>query len=95
MSSLLTKPVIKKTSNCPFIIRRDATKEAISRSKKFDKDYFSDKNYNYEVWQQDQARWIVSYMFDYVRPRPNWVYLDVGCALGGTIEIMRKRKAEA
>ncbi len=95
MSSLLSKPIIKTTTNCPFVIKRGATSEAISRSNKFDKDYFSDKNYNYEVWQQDQARWLVSYMFDYVRPKPDWVYLDVGCALGGTVEIMRKRKAEA
>jgi len=37
----------------------------------------------------------VTKIFENIHPRPDWVFLDVGCALGGIVEILRKRNHEA
>lgn len=34
-------------------------------------------------------------IFENIRPHTDWVFLDVGCALGGIVEILRKRNYEA
>ncbi len=93
--TLLARPISRKTRNSPF---RRPLKEAdytFDRSSSFGKNYFLEENYKYQDWHLDQARKIVTRIFEHIRPRPEWVFLDVGCALGGIVEILRKRKFEA
>ena len=62
---------------------------------KFDQHYFEEENYVYGEWYRDQAKIIVERMFRHIKPERDWIFLDVGCALGGIVEELRKKKFES
>jgi len=92
---MLTKPLTRKSAHSPFRRKRSVRDRTIEHSSKFDKDYFTEKNYNYHDWYLEQSQSIVSEIYYYLRPKRDWVFLDIGCALGGVVEILRRRKYEA
>lgn len=74
---------------------RTATDRTIRDAKKFDEHYFEEENYVYREWYEDQGKFIVERIFRSLKPEPDWVFLDVGCALGGIVAELRKRNFEA
>ena len=92
---MLTKPLTRKMKNSPFKRPRKDADKTFFRASAFNKKYFTEDNYKYQEWYKDQSKKIVTRMYQHLRPKPDWVFLDVGCALGGIVEILRRRKFEA
>jgi len=94
----LSTTLTRTLAHSPFTHRRALmTKVALARSAKFDQSYFEDKNYNYLDWYKEQSQSIASEIHYYLslRNERDWVFLDAGCALGGIVEVLRRRKFEA
>ncbi|HLD08082.1 MAG TPA: methyltransferase domain-containing protein [Candidatus Peribacterales bacterium] len=62
---------------------------------KFDQEYYEEENYEYGRRYRDMARKIVPRILREIHPEANWRILDVGCALGGIVEVLRKRGLRA
>lgn len=64
---------------------------------RFDPQYYASGGYEgYEDWHEEIAREnIIAPLFTLIHPEPSWTFLDVGCAMGGTILTLRKRGFEA
>jgi ubiquinone/menaquinone biosynthesis C-methylase UbiE len=92
---LTARPLTRRTKNSPFRRPRKEADETFDRAGKFNKNYFLEENYNYPEWYLDQAKKITTRMFRYIYPKENWIFLDVGCALGGMVELLRRRGYEA
>lgn len=90
-----TQLLTRKTGNSPFRRSRRPADTTIQRSGKFDKEYFTEENYQYQKWYVDQSKKIITRMFEHIHPREHWTFLDVGCALGGMVEVLRRRGYEA
>lgn len=83
----------KKNRNI-FTIQKNIDR-TIRNAKKFDEHYFEEENYVYREWYRDQATIIVERMMRHIHPTKDWVFLDVGCALGGIVAELRERNFEA
>ena len=92
--TILTQPIRRRTKNNPFRRPRSAD-STIGRAGQFGKTYFTEENYQYQEWYRDQAKKIITRMFAHIHPKEHWTFLDVGCALGGMVEVLRRRGYEA
>lgn len=86
---------MKLASRSPFRKEQKEPDRTIRDAGKFDQHYFEEENYVYGEWYRDQAKIIVERMFRHIKPERDWLFLDVGCALGGIVEELRERKFES
>ena len=92
---MTTKPLSRKSAHSPFVRKRVPMDRTIKHSSAFNEEYYTDKNYNYAEWHQDQSWKIVTRLFAHMHPKPDWVFLDIGCALGGMVEALRRHGFES
>lgn len=85
------------TTQSPFrkIPKGKEADRTVRNAGKFNQHYFEEENYVYPEWYRDQARIIVERMFRHIHPKDDWIFLDVGCALGGIVEELRQKKLES
>ena len=90
-----TKSPTRRQKNSPFRRPRKAADKTLKRAAVFDKTYFTEENYKYEEWHSDQGEKIVKEINRHLHPKKHWTFLDVGCALGGVVQALRRRGYEA
>ncbi|HLC76046.1 MAG TPA: class I SAM-dependent methyltransferase [Candidatus Peribacterales bacterium] len=78
-------------AHSPFRSERKGADRTIRNASTFDREYFEEENYVYSRWYLDQAKKVIPRILKEAKPANDWVFLDIGCALGGMVKILRER----